>query len=92
MAVCAPSDKFLTMGGPLAIGLGVVFASSLGKMPIKLRTRQVGTSVAHNSVFFSRFHVSSSDHRFGRWANVDFIVRWFITVLRICIVRHSKNN
>ncbi|KAK7574290.1 hypothetical protein V9T40_011481 [Parthenolecanium corni] len=30
VAVCAPSDKFLTMGGPLAIGLGVVFASSIG--------------------------------------------------------------
>lgn len=32
VAVCAPSDKFLYMGGPLAIGLGVVFASSLGSM------------------------------------------------------------
>lgn len=32
VAVCAPSDKFLAMGGPLAIGLGVVFASSLGSM------------------------------------------------------------
>lgn len=29
VAVCAPSDKFLYMGGPLAIGLGVVFASSM---------------------------------------------------------------
>ena len=32
IAVCAPSDKFLTMGGPLAIGMGVVFASSIGSM------------------------------------------------------------
>lgn len=32
VAVCAPSDKFLNMSGPLAIGLGVVFASSLGSM------------------------------------------------------------
>jgi len=32
VAVCAPSDKFLSIGGPLAIGLGVVFASSLGSM------------------------------------------------------------
>ncbi|XP_071573692.1 growth hormone-inducible transmembrane protein [Temnothorax nylanderi] len=32
IAVCAPNDKFLAMGGPLAIGLGVVFASSLGSM------------------------------------------------------------
>lgn len=32
IAVCAPSDKFLNMGGPLAIGLGAVFASSIGSM------------------------------------------------------------
>jgi len=32
VAVCAPSDKFLYMGGPLAIGLGLVFASSLAGM------------------------------------------------------------
>lgn len=32
VAVCAPSEKFLYMGGPLAIGLGVVFASSVGGM------------------------------------------------------------
>lgn len=31
VAICAPSEKFLSIGGPLAIGLGVVFASSLGK-------------------------------------------------------------
>lgn len=32
LAVCAPSDKFLYMGGPLGIGLGFVFASSLANM------------------------------------------------------------
>lgn len=32
IAVCAPSERFLNMGGPLAIGLGVVFASSIGSM------------------------------------------------------------
>jgi len=30
VAACAPSEKFLTMGGPLAMGFGVVLASSLG--------------------------------------------------------------
>ncbi len=30
VAACAPSDKFLYMGGPLALGLGLVFASSVG--------------------------------------------------------------
>ncbi|XP_064632160.1 growth hormone-inducible transmembrane protein-like [Lineus longissimus] len=32
VAVCAPSEKFLNMGGPLAVGLGLVFASSIGGM------------------------------------------------------------
>jgi len=32
VAVCAPSDQFLKAGGPLAIGLGVVFASSMATM------------------------------------------------------------
>ncbi|CAG9814082.1 unnamed protein product [Phaedon cochleariae] len=32
IAVCAPSEKFLYMGGPLAMGLGVVFVSSIGTM------------------------------------------------------------
>jgi growth hormone-inducible transmembrane protein len=32
VAMCAPSEKFLYMGGPLAAGLGVVFAASLGTM------------------------------------------------------------
>lgn len=32
IAVCAPNDKFLYMGGPLAMGLGVVLVSSVGSM------------------------------------------------------------
>lgn len=28
--MCAPSDKFLYMSAPLAMGLGVVFVSSIG--------------------------------------------------------------
>ena len=31
MAMCAPSEKFLNMGAPLGVGLGLVFVSSLGK-------------------------------------------------------------
>lgn len=30
IAVCAPSERFLNLGGPLAMGLGVVFVSSIG--------------------------------------------------------------
>ncbi|CAJ0936544.1 unnamed protein product, partial [Mesorhabditis belari] len=29
-AICAPSDKYLMMAGPLAMGLGVVFVSNIG--------------------------------------------------------------
>lgn len=32
VAMCAPSEQFLNMGGPLAIGLGFVFAASIGSM------------------------------------------------------------
>ncbi|NWX43588.1 GHITM protein, partial [Steatornis caripensis] len=32
VAMCAPSEKFLNMGGPLGIGLGFVLASSIGSM------------------------------------------------------------
>ena len=31
-AACAPSDKYLKWGGPLALGLGVVFVSSIGTL------------------------------------------------------------
>lgn len=33
VAMCAPSEKFLNMGGPLGIGFGFVLASSIGKVP-----------------------------------------------------------
>lgn len=42
LAVCAPSDKFLYMGGPLAMGLGVVFISSIG-MKLFFRVSDIGS-------------------------------------------------
>lgn len=33
VAMCAPSEKFLNMGGPLGIGFGFVLASSIGNVP-----------------------------------------------------------
>ena len=30
-AACAPSEKYLMMGGPLSLGLGVVCMASIGK-------------------------------------------------------------
>ncbi|XP_073988091.1 growth hormone-inducible transmembrane protein [Rhodnius prolixus] len=50
IACCAPSDKFLYMGGPLAMGLGVVFASSLGSMFLS-PTSMLGASAAAISIY-----------------------------------------
>ena len=35
VAMCAPSEKFLNMGGILGAGLGVVLVSSIGKSFLK---------------------------------------------------------
>ncbi|XP_059615318.1 growth hormone-inducible transmembrane protein-like [Phlebotomus argentipes] len=50
VAVCAPSDKFLYMGGPLAIGLGVVFASTLASMWLP-PTTALGAGLASMSLY-----------------------------------------
>ncbi|XP_017119695.1 growth hormone-inducible transmembrane protein [Drosophila elegans] len=50
VAACAPSEKFLHMGGPLAIGLGVVFASSLASMWLP-PTTAVGAGLASMSLY-----------------------------------------
>ena len=39
LAWCAPSEKFLNMGGPLAIGLGGMFAASIGSFFVPPHTR-----------------------------------------------------
>ncbi|KAH8369363.1 hypothetical protein KR009_009188 [Drosophila setifemur] len=50
VAACAPSEKFLNMGGPLAIGLGVVFAASLASMWLP-PTTAVGAGLASMSLY-----------------------------------------
>ncbi|EDW32683.1 GL18256 [Drosophila persimilis] len=50
IAACAPSDKFLYMGGPLAIGLGFVFASSLASMWLP-PTTALGAGLASISLY-----------------------------------------
>ncbi|XP_004527409.1 growth hormone-inducible transmembrane protein [Ceratitis capitata] len=50
VAVCAPSDKFLYMGGPLAVGLGLVFASSLASMWLP-PTTALGAGLASMSLY-----------------------------------------
>lgn len=50
IAVCAPSDKFLYMGGPLAIGLGLVMAASLAGMWLP-PTTALGAGLASLSLY-----------------------------------------
>ena len=50
IAMCAPSDKFLNVSGPLAVGLGVVFTSSIGSMFIP-PTSSLGLSL-HSIVMY----------------------------------------
>ncbi|KAI4478923.1 hypothetical protein M0804_011385 [Polistes exclamans] len=50
VAMCAPSEKFLKMAGPLSIGLGVVLVSSLGSIFLP-PTTALGTSLYTLSVY-----------------------------------------
>lgn len=50
IATCAPNDKFLYMGGPLALGLGLVFAASLANMWLP-PTTAIGAGLASLSLY-----------------------------------------
>jgi len=50
IAATSPSEKFLNMGGPLAIGLGVVFASSIGSAFLPPTTK-LGLSLYSMSLY-----------------------------------------
>ncbi|XP_060649072.1 growth hormone-inducible transmembrane protein [Drosophila nasuta] len=50
VAACAPSEKFLNIGGPLAIGLGIIFASSLASMWLP-PTTAIGAGLASVSLY-----------------------------------------
>lgn len=50
VAACAPSERFLHIGGPLAIGLGLVFASSLASMWLP-PTTALGAGLASVSLY-----------------------------------------
>ena len=73
MAVCAPSEKFLNMGGPLAIGFGAVFAASLGSM----RRHFCMLLTEHYLTFFLFVlrYVFATYHGSGSWALFDRTLR-----------------
>lgn len=59
IAATAPSEKFLSMGGPLAVGLGAVFAASIGSAFLppttKLGLSLYSISIYGGLVLFSMF-------------------------------------
>ncbi|CAH8575714.1 unnamed protein product [Schistosoma intercalatum] len=66
VAVTAPSDRFINWGGPLAIGLGVVFVSSVGSMFLSPVSR-LGSGLASISLYgglllFSGFLLYDTQH------------------------------
>ncbi|XP_065212474.1 growth hormone-inducible transmembrane protein-like [Planococcus citri] len=50
IAMCAPSDRFLYIGGPLAAGLGLVFMSSIGTLFIPATTA-LGSGMASFTLY-----------------------------------------
>jgi len=66
VAACAPSEKFLNMGGPLAIGFGVVLASSIGSafLPPTTMAGSALMSIAlyGGLVLFSGFMLYETQH------------------------------
>ncbi|CAH8529455.1 unnamed protein product [Schistosoma turkestanicum] len=66
VALTAPSDRFLNWGGPLAIGLGVVFVSSIGSMFLSPVSR-LGSGLSFISLYgglilFSGFLLYDTQH------------------------------
>ncbi len=53
VAMCAPSEKFLSLGGPLAVGFGVVFASSLGESFSQFRVRVKSIQPPNTASYFT---------------------------------------
>ncbi|XP_070543939.1 growth hormone-inducible transmembrane protein-like [Ptychodera flava] len=66
LAACAPSDKFLYMGGPLAMGLGAVIVASLGGMffppTTALGSGLYAISVYGGVVLFGAFLLYDTQH------------------------------
>ncbi len=88
IAYCAPNDKFLYMGGPLAIGLGAVFAASMGKKPVFLFTFTHTTSILSPN----RSHVSAGHQRPGRLPLLDQPLRRTAPLQRLSPLRHAARR
>lgn len=89
IAYCAPNDKFLYMGGPLAIGLGAVFAASIGKLQA-FHAFNFPSNVCY-FYFTRRFRVFAPHHRSRGIALLGRIVRGSASLQRLPPLRHPAN-
>ena len=94
VAVCAPSDKFLYMGGPLAMGLGVVFCASIASnfLPptTALGAGMYSIAVYGGLVLVSSCHISLkvAVHSYYLF-NTQFDT---FTVWRLLALRHPESD
>ena len=95
VAVCAPSDKFLYMGGPLAMGLGVVFCASIASnfLPptTALGAGMYSIAVYGGLVLVSDFHVTVGTYFTTSVSIVWPILKFSFLVWRLLAVRHPES-
>lgn len=78
VAVCAPSDKFLTWSAPLSMGLGVVFMSSIGTWFLPPTSALGAGALPHLSHYLS---VSTLMPMYKCRCLVDRHLRWSAALL-----------
>ena len=87
VAVCAPSDKFLYMGGPLAMGLGVVFCASIASNFLP-PTTALGAGMYSIAVYGGLVLVSKMQIFEFSFDCCSF----FLSVRRLLAVRHPESD
>uniref|UniRef100_U3FAU8 Growth hormone-inducible transmembrane protein n=1 Tax=Micrurus fulvius TaxID=8637 RepID=U3FAU8_MICFL len=78
VAVCAPSEKFLNMGAPLGLGLGLVLVSSVGSMFLPptsvLGAGMYSVAIYGGLVLFSLFLLYDTQHVIRRAERQPYLV------------------
>ncbi|ETE69022.1 Growth hormone-inducible transmembrane protein [Ophiophagus hannah] len=78
VAMCAPSEKFLNMGAPLGLGLGLVLVSSVGSMFLPptsvLGAGMYSVAVYGGLVLFSLFLLHDTQHVIRRAESQPYLV------------------
>uniref|UniRef100_A0A8C6X547 Growth hormone inducible transmembrane protein n=1 Tax=Naja naja TaxID=35670 RepID=A0A8C6X547_NAJNA len=78
VAMCAPSEKFLNMGAPLGLGLGLVLVSSVGSMFLPptsvLGAGMYSVAIYGGLVLFSLFLLHDTQHVIRRAENQPYQV------------------